>query len=330
MLYREAIKRLLNDRLVVVCMVVIVIFLILGGIAKFASDADKQFKDKDPVTKIARHFHPPTPLIALGLIETMSDNRKITDEQKKQFEGGLFSKAAWRLPLGADRDGRSVLGMVLYGIFYAFIIGALTTIVSILVAVPMGAVAGYFGGWVDDIIVWFYTTLASMPFILLLISIIASLPKDIRNNKAWGLYAVLFVIGVTTWVGLARLIRAEFMKHKVREYVQAARALGFSSARIAFSHILPNVSHIIIITFTLSFVASVNIEVFLNFIGVGIPPTTPTFGQMIANGKTELTRDPSVWWPLTTATSFLFVLSLAFSIFGDALRDALDPKLRAS
>jgi peptide/nickel transport system permease protein len=129
-------------------------------------------------------------------------------------------------------------------------------------------------------------------------------------------------------VGLSRLIRAEVMKHKEREYVQAARALGCSQARILFRHILPNVFHLVIITFTLSFVGSVGLEVFLSFVGIGIDATLPTWGQMISASRNELQREPSVWWPLLGATGALFLLALSFSLFGDALRDALDPKLR--
>jgi len=330
MLYREAFQRLMKDKFVVACLIVIGVSLVLALLSWFpavAANPQEQYKEADEITLIERSYHPPSLLIAIGVIDE-ANNKPLTPEQEKAFEWGLFSKAAWSLPLGGDKDGRSVLSMSLHGLRYAFIIGLVTTIISVLIAVPIGAAAGFFGGVTDELIVWFYTTLVAIPQLLLLIALTIAMPDSIKSDPAWGLIAVLVAIGITTWVGLARLIRAEFMKHKQREYVQAARALGFTNSRIMFKHMFPNVTHIVIIYFTISFVGAVNLEVFLSFVGIGIPATTPTWGQMISEAKNELTREPNVWWPLTTATLFLFTLSLAFSIAGDALRDALDPKLR--
>lgn len=338
MLYGDAFRRLMKDRLVVVCMFTIIACALLASLTFFKILDDPGTsggtKEPDAVTGLDLSYHPPTLMLALGSYQGV----KPTDREEKNgkpapydnldnvFEGGLFSAAAWRYPLGTDQSGRGVLSMAIHGMSWAFVIGVITTLISIAIAVPLGALAGFFGGWVDDVIVWFYTTLASIPFLLLLIAIISIIPDERRND--WGMWAVLVVIGVVTWVGLARLIRAEFMKHRQREYVQACRGLGYSNSRIIFNHILPNVSHIIIITFTIGFIGSVNTEVFLTFVGAGAGGTDMTWGTMISAAKTELTRQPSVWWPLATATGMLFILSLAFSIFGDALRDALDPKLK--
>lgn len=337
MLYRDAFRKLSRDKLVVSCFVVIVVCAIAALLSLSSAVVgmpDNPNEGKDPVTGLSYSFHPPTTLLALGwrdgvrAEDTLSKDGKpaAADGLDKVFEGGLFSANAWRHPLGTDKQGRGVMSMALHGLRWAFVIGFLTTAISVLIAVPLGAAAGFYGGWVDDLIVWFYTTLASIPFLLLLIAIISIIPDNLKS--VYGMWAVLVVIGIVTWVGLARLIRAEFMKHKQREYVQACRGLGYSNARIIFSHILPNVSHIVIITFTIGFISSVNTEVFLTFVGAGASPKDMTWGLMITNAKTELTRQPSVWWPLATATGMLFVLSLAFSIFGDALRDALDPKLK--
>jgi len=233
---------------------------------------------------------------------------------------GLLRREAWAYPLGTNLEGQNVLSILLHGLRWAFIIGVVTSLIAIPIAVFFGAMAGYFGGRVDDAIVWLYSTFASIPQLLLLIALLTFMEKSMLN--------VLIVIGVTTWVSLCRLVRAEFFKHKEREYVLAAKSLGQSHARIIFRHILPNVSHIIIITFTLRFVQAVSLEVFLSYVGIGVDPSTATWGQVISAAKNELARQPSVWWPLTGATVFLFILSLAFSIFGDSLRDALDPKLR--
>jgi ABC-type dipeptide/oligopeptide/nickel transport system permease subunit len=332
MLYRDAFKRLKRDPLVVVCLGIIVLTIILAVLTFFSGIVDpasEVFESKDEVTQLDRSYHPPTLVMAFGDysgLQSKLQTQETHDRLDKVFEGGLFSKAAWHLPFGADKSGRNVLAMVLHGLRWAFIIGLVTTVISIALAVPIGAVAGFFGGRVDDVIVWFYTTLASVPFLLLLIAILSAIPVESRAE--FGMWAVLVVIGLVTWIGLARLVRAEFMKHKQREYVQACRALGYGNGRIIFGHILPNVSHIVIISFTIGFISSVTIEVFLTFVGVGASTEDMTWGRIITNAKTELSRDPSVWWPLAAATVMLFVLSLAFSIFGDALRDALDPKLK--
>jgi peptide/nickel transport system permease protein len=338
MLYRDAFKRIKKDRLVVVCMATIVVCAILALLTLvpgLVSEPKDSREGKDPVTGLDFSYHPPTPLLALGIrqgVKAEDTFSKVKGEPApadgldEVFSGGFLGSAAWRHPLGTDKAGRDVLSMTLHGLRWAFIIGFITTAISVVIAVPLGALAGFFGGFIDDAIVWFYTTLASVPFLLLLIAIISIIPDDLKN--VYGMWAVLVVIGIVTWVGLARLIRAEFMKHKQREYVQACRGLGYSNARIIFAHILPNVSHIVIITFTIGFVSSVNTEVFLTFVGAGAGPADMTWGRIITTAKVELSRQPSVWWPLATATGMLFILSLAFSIFGDALRDALDPKLR--
>jgi len=249
-------------------------------------------------------YHPPTLLIQL----------------RDRGLPGLFRREAWAYPLGTNLEGQNVLSVLLHGLKWAFVIGLVTSLIAIPIAVFFGALGGYFGGIVDDIVVWIYSTFASIPQLLLLIALLTFMERSMLN--------VLIVIGVTTWVELCRLVRAEFFKHKEREYVIAARALGQSHARIIFRHILPNVTHIIIITFTLRFVQAVSLEVFLSYVGIGVDPSTATWGQVISAAKEELARQPSIWWPLTGATLFLFILSLAFSVFGDSMRDALDPKLR--
>ena len=183
-------------------------------------------------------YHPPTVLIQL----------------REHGIGGLLRREAWTYPLGTNLEGQNVLSVLLHGLKWAFVIGVVTSLIAIPIAVFFGALSGYFGGVVDDIVVWIYSTFASIPQLLLLIALLTFMEKSMLN--------VLIVIGVTTWVGLCRLVRAEFFKHKEREYVVAARALGQSHARIIFRHILPNVSHIIIITFTLRFVQAVSLEVF--------------------------------------------------------------------
>lgn len=218
---------------------------------------------------------------------------------------------------GTDIFGRSVLAKIIRGTQVAMSVGLATSLIAIPIGVSLGAIAGYFGGWVDDIITWFYTTFSSIPNIMLLISITMILGK--------GLTAVYFALGATSWVTLCRLIRGEVLKHKEREYVLAAEAIGGGHMRKLFIHILPNVAHIVIINTSLQFQVAIKSEVILSYLGLGVQGE-PSWGTMIDDAKLELAR--GVWWQLAGASIAMFIIVLAFNILGDALRDALDPKLK--
>ena len=196
-------------------------------------------------------------------------------------------------------------------------VGVAASIIAIPIGVLLGAFAGYFGGWIDDFVTWLYTTFSSVPNIMLLISITLILGK--------GIFSVYIALGATSWVTLCRLIRGEVMKHKEREYVQAAGAIGSGHLRKLFRHILPNVSHIIIINTSMQFQIAIKSEVILSYLGLGVQGE-PSWGTMIDDAKLELVR--GVWWQLAGATVAMFFILLAFNILGDALRDALDPKLK--
>lgn len=224
---------------------------------------------------------------------------------------------SFQMWLGADIFGRSVMYKTIYGARIAIGIGIVTTIFSIPLGVMLGALAGYFGGWIDELVVWFYTTLSSIPNLLLLIAISYALNK--------GLAAMYIALISTSWIGIARVMRGEFIKHKTREYVIAADSLGASHFSKIFKHILPNVSHFIILNFSLQFISAIKAEVILTFLGVGIQGL-PSWGTMIDDAKLELGR--GVWWQLTGATGAMFFIVLAFNLLGDSLRDALDPKIK--
>ncbi len=224
----------------------------------------------------------------------------------------------WRYWLGLDIFGRSVTAKLLQGTYTAMYVGLMTSLIAIPIGVVLGALAGYFGGWIDELITWLYTTLSNIPDLLLLVAIAFALGK--------GIFAVNIALGMTTSVSLARLIRAEFMKHKNREYVAAAAALGGGHTRRIFVHILPNVLHIVIINFSTRFVLAIKSEVILTYLGLGAQAGTASWGLMIDDAKGELVQ--GVWWGLTGATLAMFFICLAFSIFADSLRDAVDPKLR--
>lgn len=220
---------------------------------------------------------------------------------------------------GADIFGRSVLEKTLHGARVAISVGLISSLIATPLGVCLGAVAGYFGGWIDDLIVWVITTVSSVPSILLLIAMSYFMGK--------GIYAVYMSIGLTSWIGLARVIRGEFLKHKHRDYVVAAQSLGVGHAGRIFRHILPNVGHQVIISFSLQFQSAIKAEVILSYLGLGVQGQ-PSWGIMIDDAKLELAR--GVWWQLGAAATAMFFLVLALNIFGDALRDALDPKLRGA
>jgi len=221
-------------------------------------------------------------------------------------------------PMGTDGLGRDVFQRVIQGVRIAFQVGIVTSLIAIPIGVILGCLAGYFGGRLDDLIVWLYSTFACMPSLLFILAIAMVVGK--------GLLGVYVGIGLTTWVGLCRLMRGEVMKHKERTYVKAARALGLGHFRIIFRHILPNVFHLVIITFSLRFPSAIGTEVFISFLGIGVQGE-PSWGIMISNARLRLWY--GVWWELGFTTLAIFLVVLAFNLFGDALRDALDPRLRS-
>jgi len=232
----------------------------------------------------------------------------------KAFDGSVKTRF---FLMGTDGLGRDVFQRIVQGVRIAFQVGIITSLIAIPIAILFGCLAGYFGGWVDDIIVWLYSTVASMPALLFILSISMVVGK--------GLTGVYLGIGLTTWVHLCRLIRGEVLKHKELAYVKAARVMGLGDSRIIFRHILPNIVHIIIINFSLRFPAAIETEVIMSFLGIGVQ-NEPSWGIMISNARFRLWY--GVWWELVFTTLAIFLIVLAFNLLGDALRDALDPRLR--
>jgi len=227
---------------------------------------------------------------------------------------------------GTDIFGYSILRKVLYGTKISLKVAFFASIISLLIGVPMGAAAGYFGGVVDEIIVWIYSTLSSIPYILLILAFALVLKdKTFFGVKLAGATTVYLAIGLTSWVGICRLIRGEVLKHKERDYILAAKSYGCSNKRIIFAHLVPNIFHIIIISFSLRFMSFIHAEVILSFLGLG-EKDMPSWGAMIDSARLDLPK--GYWWEMTAATVAIFFISLALNIFGDALRDCLDPKLR--
>lgn len=234
---------------------------------------------------------------------------------------------------GTDFLGRSVLRKTIYGAKVSITVALLASVISLAIGIPLGAAAGYFRGVVDEIIVWLYTTLSSIPYILLILAF-AIVLKDRSLDLTWaklgkieltGLTSVYLAMGLTSWVGICRLIRGEIIKHKEMDYVVAAKSYGCGSGRIIFRHLLPNVFHIVIINFSLRFVSFIQAEVILSFLGLGAQ-NQPSWGVMINTARLDLPK--GYWWEMTAATLAIFLISLSLNVFGDALRDCLDPKLK--
>jgi peptide/nickel transport system permease protein len=217
--------------------------------------------------------------------------------------------------LGTDILGRDVLRLTLKGARVALLIGGLTSLIVIPLALLLGVSAGYFGGRVDDAVFFVMSTLASIPTLLLLIALIMALGR--------GPWQVCVALGVTSWVGMSRVVRAEALKLRELEFVQAARALGVSELRIVWRHVLPNLMHLVVITFVLLFSTLVLSEAILAWLGLGLDGS---WGQMIDQARDELARDPIIWWNLAAASAALFGLILAVNLVADAVRDVLDPR----
>ena len=221
----------------------------------------------------------------------------------------------FKMWLGTDILGRSVMLKVIQGTRVALSVGVITALLSAPIGIFFGCVSGYFGGWVDELIVWFITTLSSIPNILLLIAISYTMGR--------GMTAVYIALTATSWISLARILRGEVLKHKQREYLVAAESIGVSHSSRIFKHLLPNVTHQIILSMTFMVEIAIRSEVLLSYLGLGVQ-NLPSWGKMIDDAKGELAT--GVWWQLTGATVAMFFLMFAINVLGDYVRDALDPK----
>ncbi len=226
-----------------------------------------------------------------------------------------------RLPtliFGGDRYGRDVLQKALKGAQVSIFVGLAAALLATFIGTLLGALAGFFGGLIGDILEWVYNVFTAVPSILLIFSFAAIFPR--------GIGSVVAILGLTGWTGIYRLLRAEYLKHSTREYVRAAQAIGAGRISRMFVHILPNVSHVVLVQLSLNVVFFIKAEVILSFLGLGVPVDSVSWGTMLNEAQSELILGK--WWQLVAATVFMAVFVTAFSILTDALRDALDPKLR--
>ncbi|MGD8937650.1 MAG: ABC transporter permease, partial [Thiogranum sp.] len=244
---------------------------------------------------------------------------------------------AWHI-LGTDKVGHDVLYQSIKSIRTGLVIGTLTTLIMLPFAVLLGMMAGFFGGRVDDVIQYLYTTLNSIPGVLLIAAAVLMMQVYMANHPEMfetmaeradmRLLFLCIILGITSWTGLCRLLRGETLKLRELDYVQAGSAFGVSGLRIMLRHLLPNLMHLVMITVVLDFSTLVLAEAVLSYVGVGVDPTTMSWGNMINRARLEMAREPMVWWSLLSAFGFMFTLVLAANLFSDALRDAFDPRLR--
>jgi len=248
----------------------------------------------------------------------------------------LYDLSAQYYVLGTDKVGVDVLYKSIKSIRTGILIGTLTTIVMLPFAIFLGIFAGYIGGFVDDVIQYIYTTLNSIPGVLLIASAILMLQVYMANNPLefeniyeradMRLFFLCMILGLTSWTGLCRLLRGESMKLREVEYVQASKTFGLSRISIITRHIIPNIMHIVIITVVLDFSALVLAEAVLSYVNIGVDPTTYSWGNMINAARLEMSREPVVWWSLFSAFLFMFILVLFANLFSDVVRDAFDPR----
>jgi len=238
--------------------------------------------------------------------------------------------------LGTDKVGEDVFYQAVKSIRTGLVLGTLTTLIMLPMAIIFGILAGFFRGWVDDVIQYIYTTLNSIPSVLLIAASILMVQVYMANHEQdftsvivradMRLLFLCLILGVTSWTGLCRLLRAETLKLREMEYVQAAQALGVKQNMILLRHILPNVMHIVLISVVLDFSSLVLAEAVLSYINIGVDPTTYSWGNMINGARLEMAREPIVWWSLSAAFVFMFALVLAANLFADTVQDAFDPR----
>ncbi len=240
---------------------------------------------------------------------------------------------------GTDRTGNDVFYQALKSVRTAFVIGTLATVATLPFAVVLGILAGYFRGWVDEVIQYLYTTLTSVPNVLLIAACVLMMQVFLDKHPEMfetgtersdiKIFLLCVILGLTGWATLCRLVRGETLKLRELEYVQAATAFGVSHARIMARHIMPNVMHLVLITTVLSFSDLILYEAVLTYVGVGVDPSMNSFGGMINLARSEMSRDPVVWWSFAAAFVFMVALVLAANLFADGVRDAFDPRARS-
>ncbi|HEV2430664.1 MAG TPA: ABC transporter permease [Burkholderiales bacterium] len=328
-LWRLGWQRLLQDRVGAVSAAVVLAFLLIAA-ASAAGLIARDWTEETGVSYAPPAFLGPqaneqamqasaasVPQESYGIVDPLAEELA---EIRRTLTGGAGGEArAQTLPLGGDKWGRDVIKKAIKGTETSLAVGLAAAALAAFLGTLFGALAGYRGGWVDDFFNWLYSVFTSIPYLLLVLAIAAVL-----NQK--GVFTVILILGLTGWTGIFRLIRAEYLKQMVREYVLAADAIGASHARRMFAHILPNVGHVVLVQLSLHVVLFIKSEVILSFLGFGVGVDTVSWGSMLAEAPSELIL--GMWWQIAAATVAMALAVTAFSLFTDAMRDALDPRLQ--
>jgi peptide/nickel transport system permease protein len=337
--WHAAWRRLKSDRVGMVSLAIVLMFLLLivlsaSGLAAKnwqkevgLPSAPPTFVGPAPKSESSMVGVPSGPNVDLSAVDPLAPRYKEWDERAAKFKAEEVVKAE-TLPFGGDRLGRDVLAKALKGTQTSVTVGLLGALVATLIGTLLGALAGFFGGKVGDALEWVYNVFTAVPDILLLLCFAAAVEQNamLKSVLGRGIGSVALILALVGWTGLYRQVRAEFMKHRVRDYVRSAEAIGASTASRMFRHILPNVSHVILVRMSLLVVSLIKFEVILSYLGLGVGVDDVSWGTMLAEAQSELILGH--WWQLVAATAFMAVFVTAFSLFTDALRDALDPKLR--
>lgn len=337
--WASAWKRLRNDRVGMIAMVITLLFIVMVAFAQLGWVA------KDWQKEVGTPFAPPHfvgkivdgsqtavvegasgPNVDLTDVDPLAPRYKEWEERASKFKATVTEKSD-TLTFGGDQLGRDVLSKVIKGAQVSITVGLIAALFATIIGTVLGALGGYFGGWMGDFLEWVYNVFTSIPYILLMFTVAAVLKSGpLASVLGSGVWTVIIILSVVGWTGIYRLVRAEYIKHRNREYVRAAEAIGASHASRMFVHILPNISHVVLVQLSLHVVSFIKAEVILSFLGLGVPIDMVSWGTMLSEAQNELVQGK--WWQLVAATAFMATFVTAFALLTDALRDALDPKLR--
>jgi oligopeptide transport system permease protein len=327
--WAAAAARFRTDHVGQTSLVIVVLFLLLvlassaGLVARDwqvergVPDAPPTFMGPAAKTEGVAIAAPRGPNVDISAVDPLAPRYAEWAEAAKKYQTTETAKAD-TLPFGGDRLGRDVLAKAIKGAQVSILVGVSAAVLATLIGTLLGAVAGFFGGKLGDLLEWVYNVFTAIPSILLIFAFAAVFGR--------GIGSVVLILGLAGWTGIYRLVRAEFIKHANRDYVRSAEAIGASNASRMFRHILPNVSHVVLVQLSIHVVGFIKSEVILSYLGLGVGVDQVSWGTMLSEAQSELILGH--WWQLAAATVFMAVFVTAFSLMTDALRDALDPKLR--
>ncbi|MET0335767.1 MAG: ABC transporter permease [Rhizobacter sp.] len=328
-IWAAAWKRLRADRVGLVSMAIVAAFLLLivltssGLVAKGwqnevgVANAPPTFIGPAPQTESTTIPVPKGPNVDLSSVDPLAPRYAEWAERAAALKSNEAPQAETR-PFGGDRLGRDVVAKAAIGTQTSVVVGLMGAVIAALIGTVLGALAGFFGRRVGDFLEWLYSVFTAMPDILLLLVFAVIFGR--------GIGSVAIILALVGWTGVYRQVRAEFLKHSQRDYVRAAEAIGASTTSRMFRHILPNVSHVVLVRMSLLVVGFIKFEVILSYLGLGVGVDDVSWGTMLGEAQNELILGQ--WWQLAAATGLMAIFVTAFSLFTDALRDALDPKLR--